>query len=124
MDVDPPHMQPALRQRPFPLVEAIVVHIQPVDQALIDYIVFLGQVLLIATPTPIPYTMAAQALLALGYDPARQLLMRRVGVNVNQLSYALGDAALLNVENQQVLNPLIRSVFISPIVLDGPGAVP
>lgn len=97
----------------------LVVHIQPVDTTeLIDYVVYFGPVLLIGTPTPTPYIDAANELLARGYSPDRRLLMRRRGVNVNQLSYRLGEAAALEIENQA--NP----PFLYPLQQDGPGSVP
>jgi hypothetical protein len=96
-----------------------VVHIQPVDQTeLILYLVYLGPTLL-AGPTATPYIDAAINLLNTpGFDPTVPLIMRRRGVNVNQLNYPLGIAAQLGVENQA--NP----PFEYPLQQDGPGAVP
>lgn len=99
------------------MTEPIVIHIQPAGEGMIDYDIYMGGFFLLG-PTPKPYITAARELIADGYDPARKLIMRRRGVDVNQLSYALGDAARLTVENQA--NP----PFLWPLQQDGPGAVP
>ena len=101
------------------MAEPIVIHIQPVDDELVDYDVFLGPAFLLG-PTSTPYIDAANALLALGFDPERRLLMRRRGVDVNQLSYELEEAAALGAENQQI----IPATTLYPVGQDGPGAVP
>jgi hypothetical protein len=96
----------------------LVIHIQPVEtEFLVDYLVYLGPTLLLG-PTPTPYIDAARELLSLGYDPARKLLMRRRGVNVNQLEYLLEYAAELGAENQA--NP----PFKYPLEQYGPGIAP
>ena len=79
----------------------------------------LGPAVLLGT-TSTPYIDAANALLALGFDPERRLLMRRRGVDVNQLSYELEEAAALGAENQQI----IPATTLYPVGQDGPGAVP
>lgn len=101
------------------MAEPIVIHIQPIDDDLIDYVVYLGPLLLLG-PTPTPYIDAANRLLYIGYDPERRLLMRRRGVDVNQLNYELADAARLGFENEQI----IPASTLYPIGQDGPGIVP
>lgn len=95
-------------------------HIEPVgngDFDRDDYYAFIYNRLLLG-PTTTPYSDTARTLLALGYDPGRRLLMRRRGVDVNQLNYMIYYAARLGVENQA--NPPFRY----PVGQDGPGAVP
>ena len=101
------------------MTEPIVIHIQPVDERLVDYDVYLGPILLLG-PTPTPYIDAANRLLFLGYDPERRLFMRRRGVDVNQLNYELEEAALLGAEDQQI----IPADVLYPLGQDGPGDVP
>lgn len=81
------------------------------------YWVFFNNAFLLG-PSFAPYADSARELLALGYDPNRRLLMRRVGVEVNQFNYTLAHAAAL--ENEIVWNP----PFFWPLQQDGPGAVP
>lgn len=99
------------------MAEPLVIHIQPVDAALVDYLAFLGPTLLVG-PTPTPYISSANELISLGFDPSRKLYMRRRGVDVNQLSYTLGVAARLEVEDQE--NPPAPY----PLGPDGPGMAP
>lgn len=100
--------------------DPVVVHIQPAslaDYYRVSYFAFIYNALLLG-PTTTPYIDTAIELLALGFDPTRRLLMRRRGVDVNQLSYTIGQAAELEFENQA--NP----PFLYPLGQDGPGAVP
>lgn len=100
--------------------DPVVVTIQPVsefDPFRDEYYAFIYNRLLLG-PTTTPYIDTARALLTLSFDPDRLLLMRRRGVDVNQLSYTIRNAALLEVENQS--NP----PFLYPLGQDGPGAVP
>src|SRR5215468_4368306 len=94
----------------FPITpQALYVHIQPVsefDPLRDEYYAFVYNQLLLG-PTETPYTDTARALLALGYDPSLRLIMRRRGVDVNQLNYTLFDAARLEVEDQS--NPRFPS---------------
>lgn len=102
------------------MADPIVVHIQPVSEAdpnRDEYYAFVYNVFLLG-PTETPYIDTANRLLSLGYDPGRMLLMRRRGVDVNQLAYRIGVAAQLEVENQA--NP--PSPY--PLGPDGPGTVP
>ena len=102
------------------MADPIVVHIEPVSEADLDrdsYNAFIYNVFLLG-PTDTPYTDTANRLLYLGYDPDRRLLMRRRGVDVNQLAYTVGQAAALVVEDQS--NP----PFLYPLGQDGPGTVP
>lgn len=102
------------------MADPVVVHIQPVSEADPNrdaYYAFVYNALLLG-PTRTPMIDTANVLLSLGYDPGRKLLMRRRGVDVNQLSYRIIDAAQLEVENQSnPPNPY-------PLGPDGPGSVP
>jgi hypothetical protein len=101
-------------------MDPIVVHIVPVneyDERRIFYFAYVFNQLLLG-PTLTPYSDTARELLFLGYDPDRVLLMRRTGVEVNQLAYPIDQAAVLEIENQA--NP----PFFWPLQQDGPGAVP
>jgi hypothetical protein len=95
----------------------LVVHIQPVGPQHNVYDAFVFNRFLLG-PTRTPYIDTANVLLNLGYDPYRQLFMRRRGVNVNQMNYTLIQAATLGVEDER--NP----PFLYPLGQDGPGAVP
>jgi hypothetical protein len=100
--------------------DPVVVHIVPsseTDERRIFYNAFIYNEFLLG-PTVTPYTDTARELLARGYDGERQLLMRRKGVDVNQLQYTIEHAAELEIENQA--NP----PFFWPLQQDGPGAVP
>ena len=102
------------------MADPVVVTIQPAsetDPARDEYYAFVYNAPLLG-PTETPYIDTAIELLALGYDPARLLFMRRRGVDVNQLAYTIGQAAQLEVEDQA--NP----PFLYPLGQDGPGTVP
>jgi hypothetical protein len=102
------------------MADPVVVHIQPVsefDYARDEYLAFVYNRFLLG-PTETPYRDTANALLALGYDPDRQLFMRRRGVDVNQLNYTIGEAAELVVEDQS------NARLLYVIGQDGPGTVP
>jgi hypothetical protein len=99
------------------MAEPVVIHIQPADEGMLYYNVYLGQRFLLG-PTRTPYIDSANTLIGLGYDPYRKLFMRRRGVDVNQLSYLIAVAAELGEENQfNPPNPY-------PLGPDGPGTVP
>jgi hypothetical protein len=102
-----------------PSDDPVVVIIQPVSEfgARGTYYAFVYNTLLLG-PTDTPYIDTAVRLLTMGFDPARLLFMRRRGVSVNQLSYTIGEAAVLEVEDQS--NP----PFLYPLGQDGPGTVP
>lgn len=102
------------------MADPVVVHIQPATEAdfnRVNYYAFIYNTLLLG-PTGTPYIDTANKLLALGYDPDRRLLMRRRGVDVNQLNYTIGEAAALEFEDQS--NPPV----LYPLGQDGPGAAP
>lgn len=102
------------------MADPVIVHIQPAsesDTGRDEYFAFVYNALLLG-PTETPYIDTANRLLALGFDPYRRLLMRRRGVDVNQLDYTIRQAALLEVEDQS--NP----PFLYPLGQDGPGSVP
>jgi hypothetical protein len=86
------------------MAEPYVIHIQPVDQNLVDYLSFHGQQFLLG-PTPTPYIDTAILLVGLGFDYNRLLIMRRRGVDVNQLVYTIGEASELEFENQNNMRP-------------------
>jgi hypothetical protein len=92
----------------------VVVHIQHTDE--VTYapnqyynVYYAFPEVLLAGPTQTPYIAAAQALLALGYDPNRKLLMRRRGVDVNQLAYTIHYASQLGAEDEQQPPPVGRT---------------
>jgi hypothetical protein len=100
--------------------DPVVVHIEPVSELDEDrdtYFAFVYNEFLLG-PTIHPYVTTARVLLDRGYSPDRKLFMRRRGVNTNQLSYTIGQAAGLEEENQA--NP----PFLYPLGQDGPGSVP
>jgi hypothetical protein len=102
------------------MADPIVVTIVPADEAdprRILYYAYVYNTLLLG-PTTTPYQDTANELLNLGYDPQRILLLRRLGVGVNQLSYKLFRAAVLEVT--YLSNPR----FFFPLQQNGPGAVP
>jgi hypothetical protein len=100
--------------------EPVVVHIMPWDEPDFTRVFYLAYIYdhFLLGPTATPYRDTARELLLQGFDRDRLLLMRRFGVEVNQLSYPIGLAAELEVENQA--NP----PFLYPLQQDGPGAVP
>lgn len=102
------------------MAEPVIVHIHPwneLDARNLFYLAYVNNVQ-VAGPTATPYRDTARYLLQHGYDPIRLLLMRRHGVEVNQLEYRIVEAAGLEFENQA--NP----AFLWPLQQDGPGAVP
>ena len=102
------------------MADPVVVIIQPAnefDPNRDEYNAFIYNQFLLG-PTETPYTDTARELISLGYDPARLLFMRRRGVDVNQLSYTIGEAAALEVEDQS------NTPFIYPLGQDGPGTAP
>jgi hypothetical protein len=101
------------------MTEPVVIHIQHSDEFSYEpnqyYYVYYGYPpTLLLGPTQTPYISAAQELIALGYDPNRKLLMRRRGVNVNQLNYTIHYASMLGVEDEQQPDPAAQSIEVGP----------
>jgi len=102
------------------MADPVVVHIQHTDEVTYEpnqyYYVYYGfPEVLLAGPTQTPYIDAANALLALGYDPGRRLFMRRRGVDVNQLNYSILQASQLEIEDEQQPPPQGRNIEVGAI---------
>lgn len=93
------------------MADPIVVHIEPATppgsapRLHVPYRIVAAVPVALSGPVTNPIITAAGVLIAEGEDPARLILKRRRGTDLNEWSYTLAEASQLTLENEQPVPP-------------------